>query len=314
MKKFKVITAIILVAIMSLSLWSCDLSNEVIDADAAQTNEAVSESTTAATEKPDGDTTTEAPEPPLVDSTLENQAKTALADDFNITVINDTTIDMTMYGSKTTTVSQSKQMINGSNIIQQTTENDGSNIEYTELIQIGSDFYITYEDSTHPETTMLVKATDADIKAAEEQLGAKDKEVLYSINDFMTVVRTENADDSITYTCTGLRPSAEAKYNQLFCAAIAMISPGSSAKIDRDTMKYEVTFKDGKYVSCNIDMTLDAFLVFDGDSISVIYEYDIEETYTYGDVPEISAPTDFVADQTYTWEEYWALVQNSISG
>ena len=324
MKKFKIVIALMLALLMSFSLLACDMETEVIDA--SNSNKAASTADTKApassnTEVPDS-TTPEQNEPPLVDQTLEDAAKASFKDITNMTAVSKVNIDMLMniqgQSVPATNYMQTTSMINGSNCITQQTQTQNmmgdTTVTNSDVTQIGNDFY-TYTNTADGAAYMIIDAEDSDLAEAEEMLGVVEAgDVMYSINHFNVVDKKENADGSVTYTCTGLRPSAAALYQERFAAAAGMLGVDSSFNIQKDTMKYVVTFKDGRFASAAIDMTVNAVLDIGGESVSVVYTYDIDETYTYGDVAAITVPTaaGYNTAARYTWDEFWQLVSGAI--
>ena len=320
MKKLTVILALLLSCLVTLSLVGCDMFDTVVDMD---DNTKASDSVESDSFDKEYEEETPDTEEPLHDQTLEDQAKANLK----------TATNMSSKGTILTTMSM---LIEGEtyDVLQGTETNTyicGDN-EYAEIYmaqnalgsitqtlsettKVGNSFYIhTQTESTQSvENYIIMNATDDELGAAVENLGAKADELMYSINHYQRVNEVTNADGSVTYTCTGLRLSAAELYQNYFCAVTTMMGVPSQIEINREATTYEVTIKDGLFVSLAIDMTIDMVLDISGQIVPVSCVYDIDQEYTYGDVEPITAPTDagFNNAAVLTWTQYWEIVQQS---
>lgn len=322
MKKLTVILALLLSCLVTLSLVGCDLLDSTVDTDdvSGSSDTSVDAETDSFDEEYDETPDTEEP---LHDQSLEDQAKANMKTVTNMSSKGTTLTEMSMVidgetyevlqGSEINTYicgdNEYAELYMAQNALGSVTQT------LTETTRIGNSFYVytLSQAAQSVENYIIVNATDSEIETAMETLGTKADELMYSINHYQRVNEVKNDDGSVTYTCTGLRLSAATLYQEALCAVTSMMGVPSQMEINREAAKYEVTIKDGKFVSVAVDMTIDMVLDINGQIVPVSCTYDIDQAYTYGDVEPISAPTEagFSNAVVLTWSQYWELVQQS---
>lgn len=301
MKKFISLLAILMACILSLSVIGCDSQTDV-----PETEESTAEETTE----------------PVDDATFMEQVKANMKSVTNMSVSMTMDMDMVMtvdgQSMSMTQLAQIDVSHNNGNEYTETslTQNmQGSTTQtFSKVTQIGNDFYMSRgEDQTASTAYLKITATEKDMEQAKEQLGSSGDMDDFSIDHFHSVTKKQNDDGSVTYTCVGLRESAEEHYIDQIGAGTQMMGANVDAKIDRETVKYVFTVKDEKFVSVAIDMTVNMTMTINGQTASVLCTYDIDETFSYGTVAPITVPTDagYATAPTYTWEYYWQLIQQS---
>ncbi len=307
MKKFISLLAILMACILSLSVIGCDSEPNV-----PETEESTAEETT---EPEDTE--------PIDDATLMEQVKSNMKSVTNMSASTTMNMDMVMtvdgQSMSVTQLAKTDVFHNNGNEYTETslTQNmQGSTMQtLSKVTQVGNDFYVysLQTGQSNAEGYLKIAATEKDMEQAKEQLGSSGDMDDFSIDHFHSVTKKQNDDGSVTYTCVGLRESAEEYYIDQMGAATQMMGVNVDAKIDRETVKYVFTVKDEKFVSVAIDMTVNMTMTINGQTASVLCTYDIDETFSYGTVAPITVPTDagYATAPTYTWEQYWQLIQQS---
>ena len=336
MKKFTSVLALVLACLLSVALIACDTADTPVDLDSSKDSK--TETTTSTPDSngndnnnnnngnPSDNTPPADTEPPKVDQTLEDAVKANMKNITNMTAISTINMNMNMLiDGESFPVQQimgSMVSLNGENAyVEQVQASTLGTQTHTENTQIGSKFYLYTETesvsgSGQPQSQkayIIIDAKAEEIAKAEEELGLVTGDIMYSINHFTSVETKNNEDGSITYTCTGLRLSAALLYQETFGAATGMMGVDGKFDINRDTTKYEVTIKDNRFVSAAIDMTVDMELNVGGKTVPVSCTYDIDEEFTYDDVPAITVPTDegYANATVLTWDQYWDMVSDA---
>ena len=180
---------------------------------------------------------------------------------------------------------------------------------YTSVVYADTDFFVDVlvsygGDGVHQR--IWIDATEEDLEEAGALMGTDENiENKQSTKDFSNVKLVKNSDGSYTYKCSGLKTSAKGSYEELALENIEGLGTVTSLDIDTDSVKYEVTVKNGKYVDSELLMTVDFVMDYEGTPINAVCEYVITNEYGYT-VDEIKAPDDTYRYVKYTWDEYVA--------
>lgn len=319
MKKFISILALLMACLLTVSLMGCDTSDTA--GDTAQNEESTPEQTKPDTSEP---SETNPPKKSELDLSFENEAKANFKNATNrkMSCVMDVDMTMTVEG-KNIPVSQTVKtdvLTNGDNEYTDMSIRQNTNGTVAETLskvtQIGNDFYV-YSKQTAQQTAegyLKINAQPEELQKAEQELGASESDIVFSVGHFLDVSQKQNSDGSVTYTCMGLRDTAAELYEEQFNASAGMMGVTTKFDINKQSMKYVVTVKDGNFVSVSIDMKVDMAVEIGGTTVPVFCVYDIDYTFSYGNVAPITVPTDagFATAPVYSWAQYWQMVQNSI--